>query len=713
MIPCERAIYDKCGFCTEGVLLKKNMGDIMLEGFLSKGNEKRDRKIKKAGRRRSSVIWRFSFNLMAVLIPALGVMIAIACAMASESITDLNKKLLDVQTNYALSIVDDFFGTKTLTLSMYEKDGMLQEYFQAVSAPEDIDNYEGTAEVVQEMAAVLANSEDDDVLQVWIADDRTDYYMLSTGEKGEYGIDDMEWYHMAKESQEPIISNPYIDPITGIRVVSIVTPVFSEMGTEILGYMGIDVSMESLAELLSEIKVGENGFMELISSVNEYIYTDDHTLIDKNVDELNITDEYKKKVRDNYNGTYDFAYEGVQYTAIFKNSEMTKWLAIATLPISEMNATRNYLIFILVIMSIIVLAGLTYVVIMIVRRMMRPLSEISGGMKEFANGKLDVDFNIKRDDEIGSLAESARSSIFSLKEMIEDISFTLGEISSGNLGVQVKGNYVGDFESIKKALEQIIISLNNTLGQINGASEQVSLGSEQVSEGAQSLAQGASEQAGTVEELATSIHEISQQITSNADNSKNANKKASAVGREAIESNQRMQEMLAAMKNIQESSRKIANILKVIEDIAFQTNILALNAAVEAARAGESGRGFSVVAGEVRNLATKSSEAAKDTTVLLKSSLKAVEDGTRIADETAESLEKVVKGAEEVAQALDEITKASNEQAEFVEQVTHGVEQISNVIQGNSATAEESAAASEELSAQSLLLKDLIGKFKF
>lgn len=214
-----------------------------------------------------------------------------------------------------------------------------------------------------------------------------------------------------------------------------------------------------------------------------------------------------------------------------------------------------------------------------------------------------------------------------------------------------------------------------------------------------------------MEELAESIGEISAQIAANAESAAKASQRAADVGREAAASDTRMQEMLAAMQELRECSREIGNIVKTIEDIAFQTNILALNAAVEAARAGESGRGFAVVAGEVRNLANKSAEASRNTTVLIESSLRAVENGAVLADETAKTLKRVVEGVGGVADAIDKISEASGEQAHSAEQVSQGIEQISGVVQVNSGTAEESAAASEELSAQAQILKELIGKF--
>lgn len=663
------------------------------------------------GKRKGSIVWKLSFNLLVVLIPALVIMIAAACVVASQSISQLNNKLLDVQTDYAISIVDDFFKGKIAAVSMYQNDGMLIRYFNSVENVDDIEKYGEKQSLTDELSEVLERMSGENVMQVWVADKKTDNYLFSSGDTGKAGLADQEWYEMAMESREPIVSDPYQDVFSGEMVISVVAPVFSDEGADIIGFLGLDMAMDSLSELLTGIKVGENGYMELLSNCSVYIYSNDKTSVNRNVDELDITEDYKKKVRENYNGTYSFAYRGIDYTAIFRNSQTTKWLAIATLPVSEMNATRSHLILLMAVLSVLILLLLIIVIVAVLRRMMQPLAEISSQMEHFAKGRLDVDIEIKRDDEIGRLAGSIRRTICSLKDMISDVSYILGEISNGNLDVEMRGSYMGDFVHIKEALEQITTALNATLGQISSAAEQVSSGSSLVSDGAQSLAQGASEQAGTVEELASGIHEISEQITSNAANSENASKRASAVGREAVESNSRMQEMLTAMEDIRRSSQKIGDILKAIEDIAFQTNILALNASVEAARAGEAGRGFSVVAGEVRNLASKSAEAAKNTTELIHNSLNAVEHGTKIADDTAKSLQNVMRGAGEVAEALNEISKASSGQAHYVEQVTRGIEQISNVVQDNSATAEESAAASEELSAQAILLKDQIGKF--
>ncbi|WP_455617617.1 methyl-accepting chemotaxis protein [Eisenbergiella sp.] len=663
-------------------------------------------------KKRETISFRISVSLTAVLVPLLIILIVTSCIMTAQSIAGLNDKLLDVQTDYAVSIVDDFFNSKAAAIGMLENSSALQAYFQAVSSPQYVGDYEGKKEVLNELSGALKQLEQESVLQVWAADEGNDSYLLSNGKVVDAGLAETVWYQTINKEKRIVISDPYTDPATGEQIVSVAAPVFDENGSSIVGYVGLDVDMDSISRLLSGISVGEKGYMELISNNSDYIYSDDPTAMGKNVAELDITEDYKQKVIDNYNGVLDFSYGGIPYTAMFRNSRSTQWLAVATLPLSEVNSTRNGLIAVFIIMSAVILITLIIVIVFILRRMMKPLEEISHGMEEFSRGNLDVAITAQGNDEIGQLAVSIRSSISALKDIINDVSYILSEISQGNLNVEIKGSYIGNFRYIREALERITDSLNTTIGQISLSAEQVSGGAEQVSDGAQSLSQGAAEQARTVEELADSIGDISRQITANAEHAEQASLKVSRVGGEAAESNSRMQEMLAAMQEIQESTHEIGKIVKTIEDIAFQTNILALNAAVEAARAGESGRGFAVVAGEIRNLASKSSEASRNTTELLRNSLETVEKGAQIADDTARSLDSVVNGVRETADAIEAISSASTEQARAIIQVRMGIEQISNVVQDNSATAEESAAASEELSAQAQLLRELIKRFR-
>jgi methyl-accepting chemotaxis protein len=240
----------------------------------------------------------------------------------------------------------------------------------------------------------------------------------------------------------------------------------------------------------------------------------------------------------------------------------------------------------------------------------------------------------------------------------------------------------------------------------------VASGSRQVSEGSQSLSQGTTEQASSIQELTATITEIAAQTRQNATNANEANQLASQARENAIKGNQQMQHMIEAMTEISTSSSNISKIIKVIDDIAFQTNILALNAAVEAARAGQHGKGFAVVAEEVRNLAARSAEAARETTVLIEGSIQKVGDGNAIALETGKSLDMIVEDISRTDDLIDSIANASNEQASGLAQINEGVVQVSNVVQANSATSEQSAAASEELSSQAQLLKELTGSFK-
>lgn len=352
--------------------------------------------------------------------------------------------------------------------------------------------------------------------------------------------------------------------------------------------------------------------------------------------------------------------------------------------------------------------------IYLTRAITRPLHQLEKAAEQIVGGDFDIQVTYQSKDELGSLANAFKNMTSILEEVIADASRLLQEMSDGNFDVrtQAEERYVGDLQGLLLAIRKLNRDLSSTMGQINTSADQVASGSEQVSSGAQALAQGATEQAAAVEELAATIAGISQQVKDTAENARSARNQTSMAGDVVEECNRQMHDMMAAMEEITRTSDEIGKIIKTIEDISFQTNILALNAAVEAARAGEAGKGFAVVAEEVRSLANKSSVASNDTAALIEGSLEAVARGKDLAGATAESLSKVVEEVRIAAATVDKIADAAEEQAGAVEQVTVGVDQISDVVQTNSATSEESAAASAELSHQAEIMKGLVSKFR-
>ena len=376
---------------------------------------------------------------------------------------------------------------------------------------------------------------------------------------------------------------------------------------------------------------------------------------------------------------------------------------------AESSCTQEIVI-LCVLIAIIIIGGIALNLYM-VRSIVSPLREAEEAVVAFSHGDLSHALTYQSKDEIGGICDAVRTSQGILHSTIEDIVSITKRLAAGDLSGSVTQEYPGELAPIKENIEFLLAHLNDTMGSILQAADQVAAGADQVSTGAQALAQGSTEQASAVEELSATINDLDNSAQANRQTAQTAKEKADQAADQVRISNERMQEMRKAMSEILEGQKNISKIIETIENIAFQTNILALNAAVEAARAGNAGKGFAVVADEVRNLASKSDHAAKQTKKLIESSMSAVERGGELAEDVDVNMQKTVECAGAAIEYMDKLAENTISEAEAIAQLTTGVDQISAVVQTNSATSEESAAASEELSSQAVMMKQMVQNF--
>lgn len=523
------------------------------------------------------------------------------------------------------------------------------------------------------------------------------------------------------------ISEPLLSKVTNKLAMIIAAPLWKDgvPGAEVIGVVYFAPGASFLNDIASSIKISQNSSAYIVDDEGYTIAHKDTKRVEdrenveelaKSKPELKVLASIHSNMRAKKNAFESYKFGGVsKFTAYAPIANTHNWSIAVSAPISDFMDGTIKSMWLTVGILIITIGYAIFVAYKAANIIGIPIKACTARLILLAKGDLKSTIpEVKAKDETGQLAEATKTIIDTLNAIIGDESRLLAEMANGNFNIKtnVEDQYIGDFNAILMSMREINTGLSNTLFKVNQAAEQVSAGSDQVSSGAQALAQGATEQASSVQELSASIVEISQQVNSNAENSRIARDQANLAGTGLTESNKKMQELIGAMTEISNSSSQIGKVIKTIEDIAFQTNILALNAAVEAARAGEAGKGFAVVADEVRNLAGKSALAAKGTTVLIQRSIQSVANGSKLAGEAATALMEAVDKATITAETVDKISKASTEQANSISQVTIGIDQISAVVQTNSATAEQSAAASEELSGQAAMMKALIAHFK-
>lgn len=520
------------------------------------------------------------------------------------------------------------------------------------------------------------------------------------------------WYYVPVQNGKPTWMAPYVNENLGVNMISYVIPL-TVNGVSI-GIVGMDIDFSTLSNIIDAATVYNTGYAFLSNSQNQILYHKDYPMY-QNISDINSGLAEHLNSTSGGTETFTYTYQNTRKQMLFAQLDNDMKLVL-TAPSNEIQADANNLMRQILLVSIVVVALAALVSLFLIQKLVKPIRQLSAAAMQVADGHLEVSITCSSKDEIGTLAQNFSKAVLRLREYvdyIEEVSNVLDGMAEGNLSFTLHREYVGEFAKVKDALQRVSHLLGNTLSQIHEVSELVASGSQQVSNGSQALSQGANEQAASITDLSETIRTISQQSEENATNARNAAQLSAEAKTDISESNDKMRRMITAMSEINRMSDEIGNIVKTIDEIARQTNILALNAAVEAARAGAAGKGFAVVADEVRSLAQKSTQAVSGTTALIEQTIAAVENGTAIADDTAKALEDTVARVNSVQEKIEEIVSASEQQELSVERVKQGVTEISSVVQTNSATAEESAATSQELNGQAHTLNELIGRFRF
>lgn len=652
-----------------------------------------------AVRRGLGITGKLASAIVVSVVVAVAILLAVVYSQMSHTLLEKSEDLLQTTTDRTLQETRAWMNS---TLTMLETQRDTIEY-EDMDVPAMMDYIRHTVGQNEAYPAGL-----------YVALTDGSLYHASFVPGPDFDSTAKSWYQDGLKSESFILGDVYFDEDSQSYVVGASGVLKAQDGT-VRGVAAADVYLNSISKIVSEVRLEDTGGIFLVDTrTNTIIGHRDETVTGQKLDDIEegMYVYASQKIREGKTGLslYDNTYIQVEPVP------GSDWTAVAYVSRSEVLRELHQLTASMLLVAVLAVLVLIILVVIQVRRVIgRPVKELSLVATRIAQGELDQAIRYQSQDELGILASDFNQVTLRLREYvayIKEISEKLREIAAGNLTFTLENEYTGEFEKIKTALDEISLSLNSTMGQLRAASRDVAAGANQVSEGATTLSQGSTEQAAEVEALAGHISAVSESVHNISKGAQEASRISQEVKNGLLASNGKMENMTVVIQRISDKSTEIHKIVKTIEDIAFQTNMLALNAAVEAARAGSAGKGFAVVADEVRALAGKSSAAAKETTVLLGQTVESMEEGVRAAQDTADSILKVVAHADEMNKLIDGIADYTRQQDSNATEITRGIEQISTVVQTNVATAEASAAASEELAGQASMLRELVAKFR-
>lgn len=639
---------------------------------------------------------------------------AVAICMVGWSIITSKEEELTLESHAASNQLAGFLEQYTRGVENLSVNPEIIHVLAETKAGDDIREAE-KMDTVMENLVKIASLDPSNIMAVWISDLDASVLTQSDGfTSGEgWDVTTREWYKCI-EMKQTILTEPYVDSATGKMILSAVSPIYDETGAA-LGAVGMDISMDHMTDVMSSYKIGRGGYILLLSQSGTFLYHPQSDIIQKNITEINISQNVVDAVLSGSNTFLRYSANGMPKYGSVEPAGETGYIIVSNLPVLEYYSLLIGMVIALVIIFII---GIILIAVSIKKsaaKLTKPILELNHIAQKLADGDLDVHLHIESEDEIGELGESIGKTVSRLKEYIVYIDETaevLAEISNGHLNISLKNDYVGEFQKIKDALINISDSMNEVMEGINETSERVSVGATELASASQMIAEGAELQAASVEEIAATTNTVADHVENSRRDAEHAAQETEHVT-EMIEQNQeKMTLMMNAMNEIRQTSQQVVGIIQTIEEIAEQTNLLSLNASIEAARAGEAGKGFSVVADEIGKLATESSKAASTTRDLIEISMEEINKGNTIADSAMSALRESVSAVGGVNNMIRKTAENAAVQAESMEQLRTGIDEIARAIQDNSAASQETSATSEELASHAEVLNKMVQKFE-